>query len=166
MTVSESKKINELSNILREIKTENAQFRKDVVAEIETLKTKQKPVQLEIDILRSVQIAVGEAIKTSLTGYDSPLVKLTDIVVNNHSQQIKRVVSDSFNEVINTDEFKQAILNGFTHKVARTIISKGGGAFERVVNDLKQDAVFRSKLAIAVDSVVNEVLNERKCSSK
>ena len=118
--------------------------------------------QLEKDILRSAQLAIAESISKSLTGYDSPLTKLTKQVIDENSTELRTLISDSFQQVIRTDDFKKSIIDAFSHKVARTIISNNDGLFEKVSAALKQDAIFKSKMAIAVSNVVEECLNERK----
>lgn len=118
--------------------------------------------ELEKDILQVAQQSVAAAIKEAMTKYDSPMIKLVKQVVEEHTTELKKLVSDSFQQVIRTDDFKQAILSAFSHKVARTIISNNDGLFDKVANDLKQDTIFKSKMALAVATVVEEVLEERK----
>ena len=48
-------------------------------------------------------------------------------VVNENNAFLKQLISDSFNQVIRTEEFKQSIISAFSHKVARTIISNNEG---------------------------------------
>ena len=117
---------------------------------------------LEKDILQIAQQSIQKAIQESLTKYDSPLLQLVKQVVNEHSAELKGIISDSFDSVIKKDEFKQSIREAFSHKVARTIISNNDGLFEKVSNELKQDAIFKSKMALAVANVINECLEERK----
>lgn len=116
---------------------------------------------LEQDILRAAQTSIAEAIKTALTGYNSPLTKLVIEVVNNETPFLRTVISDSFNQVIRTDDFKTAIVSAFSHKVARSIISNNDGLFDKVANELKQDSVFKAKMALAVSNVVNECLTSK-----
>ena len=117
---------------------------------------------LQEEILRAAQEAVSSSIRETLTKYDSPLVKLTKQVVEEHTTELKTLISDSFRTVIRTEEFKQSILSAFSHKVARTIISNNDGLFDKVSNELKQDSVFKAKMALAVSNVVEECLTERK----
>jgi C4-type Zn-finger protein len=83
-------------------------------------------------------------------------------VVNEHSAELRILIADSFSEVIRTDDFKASIRTGFSHKIARTIISNNDGLFDKVGNELKQDAVFKSKMALAVANVINECLENRE----
>ena len=165
MTAQEQKAIEKVSDLLTDIKRENNEFRNQTTQTIEAINKKVDaklfPVTLEQDILSVTQGAIQTAIKESLTKYDSPLIKLVTAVVNERSQQLKQIISESFDDVIQKYEFKEAILDGFSHKVARTIISNNDGLFEKVSNELKQDAIFKSKMSLAVANVVNECLNER-----
>jgi hypothetical protein len=117
---------------------------------------------LEKDILQAAQQAIGKSIQESLSRFDSPLVKLVHTVVAEHNTELKQLITDSFQTVIRTEEFKASIINAFSHKVARTIISNNDGMFDKVSNELKQDSVFKVKMSLAVATVVEEVLNERK----
>lgn len=165
MTDQEQKTIDKVFELLSDIKRENNEFKNQTTQTVESINKKVDaklfPVTLEQDILSVTQNSIQAAIKESLTKYDSPLVKLVTAVVNEHSQQLKQIISESFDEVIQMDEFKAAIRDGFSHKVARTIISNNDGLFEKVSNELKQDSVFKAKMSLAVANVVNECLTEK-----
>ena len=94
---------------------------------------------------------------------DSPLKKLTEVVILENTTFLKGLISDCFNSVIKTEDFKKSIITAFSHKVARSIISNNDGLFEKVSNELKQDAIFKSKMSLAVSNVVEECLTERRC---
>ena len=168
MTTSEQKTIDNLLKVVQDLRTENAKFREDVKMQVDSInnKTEKKhlPIYLEQDILQVAQQSVSDAIKSVLSGYNSPLSKLISLVVDENSQALRTIISDSFTQVIRKDEFKQSIVNAFSHKVARSIISNNDGLFDKVSNELKQDAVFKSRMAIAVSNVVNECLLERGVS--
>jgi hypothetical protein len=166
MTTKEQQTIDNLFKAVQDLKTENAKFREDMKLQVETINTKTDkkhiPITLEQDILRTAQIAMNESIQKVLTDYSSPLKKLVEAVVSENTTFLKQLISESFNTVIRTDEFKNSIINAFSHKVARNIISNNDGLFDKVSNELKQDAVFKSKMALAVSNVVEECLNERR----
>ncbi len=122
------------------------------------LQLKREPANLENDILKAAQGAIAESIKSVLTGYGSPLTKLITSVVDGRSAELREIISSSFDQVIRLPEFKQSIVDAFSHKVARTIISNNEGLFDKVCNELKQDAQFKSKITLAVAQVVNECL--------
>ena len=166
MTTKEQQTIDNLFKAVQDLRTENSKFREDVKLQVEAINTKTNkkhvPITLEQDILRTAQIAINESIQKVLTDYSSPLKKLVEAVVSENTTFLKQLISESFNTVIRTDEFKSSIINAFSHKVARNIISNNDGLFDKVSNELKQDAVFKSKMALAVSNVVEECLNERR----
>lgn len=162
MNKEEQKSVDKLYELCTSLIRQNQEFKVQTTELVQSLKEKvdQKhtPIQLESDILQATQKAVVDSIDKCLSGYGSPLQKLIVEVVESHSIQLKQIISDSFNLVIQKDEFKQSIINAFSHKVARTIISNNEGLFDKVSNQLKQDQVFRSKLTIAVSNVVEECI--------
>jgi len=166
MTTKEQQTIDNLFKAVQDLRTENSKFREDVKLQVEAINTKPEkkhvPITLEQDILRTAQIAMNESIQKVLTDYSSPLKKLVEAVVSENTAFLKQLISDSFNSVIRTDDFKDSIITAFSHKVARNIISNNDGLFDKVSNELKQDAIFKSKMSLAVSNVVEECLTERR----
>lgn len=148
----------------KEIKAENENFRKDVMLQVKTLteKTEKKhiPIHFEQNILQTAQVAITDSIKNVLSGYSSPLSKLIASVVDENSAELRQIISDSFTQVIRKDEFKQSIVEAFSHKIARTMISNNDGLFDKVANGLKTDSVFKSKITLAVSTIVEECLKK------
>ena len=165
MNAKEQETVNQLLNLARELREENRMFRNDITILVNELssKTDKKfvPITLEQDILQIAQSSINEAIKANLTGYSSPLTLLVKSVVEEHSTQLREIISSSFNSVISKDDFKQSIVSAFAHKVSRSIISNNDGLFDKVANELKQDAIFKSKMSLAVANVVEECLKEK-----
>ena len=165
MKAKEQETINNLLKVVNDLKTENANFKEDVKTLINVLNTKvekqYKPITMEQDILSVAQKAMSESIQKVLTAYDSPLSGLVKIVVSENSDFLKQLISNSFNTVIRTEDFKNSIISAFSHKVARNIISNNDGLFDKVSNELKQDAIFKSKMALAVSNVVDECLTNK-----
>jgi hypothetical protein len=166
MTIEEKQTISQLLKAISDLREENMKFRQTVTEQVNAIniKTEKKhlPIVLEQDILQVAQKAISDSIKTVMTNYDSPMNKLVKSVVEENSQELRSLISDSFTKVIRTDDFKQAIVSAFSHKVARTIISNNDGLFDKVSNELKQDAIFKSKMALAVSNVIEECLKERQ----
>jgi hypothetical protein len=166
MTTKEQQTIDNVFKTINDLRTENTKFREDVKLQIETInaKTEKKhlPIVLEQDILKTTQLAINESITKVLAAYDSPLIKLVKSVVDENSNELRTIISDSFTQVIKTDEFKQSIINAFSHKVAKTIISNNDGLFDKVSNELKQDSIFKAKMSLAVSNIVEECLKEKQ----
>lgn len=163
MNTKEQQIVENLCKVMQDLKNENQKFREDVKLQVDAINTKTDkknlPIYLEQDILKVAQQSIQEAIGKSMTGYQSPLVKLVESVINEHSNVLRKIISDSFSQVILMDEFKQSIVHAFSHKVSKTIISNNDGLFDKVSNELKQDSVFKAKMSLAVSNVVEECLN-------
>lgn len=164
MTSTEQKIIKELYDTMISIKNENKELvdklNKTITEINNKVDKKHIPITLEQDILQTVQSSMQKAIQEALTGYGNPLSKLVTKVVDDNSVELKSVIAESFNETIKLDEFKKSIKDGFSHKIARTIINNNDGLFDKVGNQLKQDPIFKSKMALAIDKVVNECLEK------
>jgi uncharacterized protein YtpQ (UPF0354 family) len=162
----EKQQLAELIRLVTDLRSENVKFREDINKQVLAINSKTDhkhiPITLEKDILSTVQSSVSTAIQNVLSGHSSPLTKLVHSVVEENSTEIRKIISDSFTEVIRKDEFKQSIVNAFSHKVARTIISNNDGLFDKVANELKQDSIFKSKMMLAVSNIVDECLNDKK----
>lgn len=165
MTTKEQQTIDLLLSEVRTLRAENNKFREDVTSQVKDLSDqtvkKHTPIYLEQDILRTAQQSIQDAIKAVFTGYQSPLNKLIVSVVDENSAELRRLISDSFTQVIRTENFKDSIVSAFSHKVAKTIISNNDGLFDKVANEMKQDSIFKSKMQIAVSNVVDECLKSK-----
>lgn len=166
MTADEKTMLKQLQGMLYDLRKENEAFKSNVLLVVEKLQnkvdSKHVPISLEQDILSTVQSSMGKAIQEALTGYNSPLTKLVQEIVNAHSTELRKIIGESFEEVIRTEDFKRSIVSAFSHKVARSIISNNDGLYDKVSNELKQDATFKAKMALAVASVVEECLTGKK----
>lgn len=167
MTAKEQQTIDNLFKVVQDLRSENAKFREDVRLQVETISTKTDKkhltVNLEKDILSTAQNAINDNIgKVLISACNSPMQKLTASVIEEYSTELRALISDSFTQVIRKDEFKKSIVDAFSHKVARSIISNNDGLFDKVSNDLKQDSLFKARMTTAVANVVNECLLERK----
>lgn len=111
---------------------------------------------LEQDVLRSVQIAIGAAIKSTLEGYNSPLNKLVTDVVNKHTGEFRDIIEDSFSKAILTDDFKESVNHAFNHKLARILVDKMEGAIEKRVNELRSDPTMKAKMILAIQSLIDK----------
>lgn len=166
MTAKEEKTVEQLLNVVSKLETENRKFREDISKLVEVIndkvEKKHTPINFEQDILSTTQTAISSAIsKVLCDDYNSPLKKLVNIVVDEHSHELKRIISESFSQVIKTDDFKKSIVNAFSHKVSRAIISNNDGLFDKVSNELKQDSIFKAKMSLAVANVVEECLTNK-----
>jgi len=162
MTPKEQQTLLESIKLLQE---ENKKFREDTLKIVEALKEKVENKfelpNLEKQIVDSIQVSLQKSITDSLSGYNSPLGKFATNVVNKYSQQIESIFSDDVGEVITTNEFKQKIRETLLLKITKTMLSGVDGSVEKIVNLMKQDMVFRSKLILVINNIVEEFLSQR-----
>jgi len=161
MTSKEMESLKEISEIAKNLRDSFSKSQERIKELEEKIEKKHLPITLEMDILSTTQSAIHESIKNVLTKYDSPLNKLVGSVIDSHSSELRSIINDSFTRVIQTEDFKESIISAFSGKVARTIISNNTGLFDKVANELKQDATFKAKLSLAVSNVVEECLKSR-----
>lgn len=162
MTAKELKLMEETNTMIRNLTESNRQFAAKIdqkVADLEkAVDKKHIPADLEGEILKGAQQSVAKVIDSALTGYGSPLIELVLEVVEGNRAFLKTIISESFDAIIKTDEFRASIVAAFSHKVARSIIATNNGLFDKVSNKLKQDAAFKAKMSLAVSKVVEECL--------
>lgn len=161
MTSKEMEALKEVAELARNLRDSFSKAQERIKELEDKVEKKHLPITLEMDILSTTQSAIHESIKNVLTNYNSPLNKLVASVIDSHSGELRSIINESFVKVIQTEDFKESIISAFSHKVARTIISNNTGLFDKVSNELKQDATFKAKLALAVSNVVEECLKSK-----
>jgi transposase-like protein len=162
MTNQEQKTVNDLYKIASDLKDSNAKLRDEVEQRVKAVESKvdQKhlPLSMEGEVVNAVHASISKAFNDALSGYNSPLQKYALNVVAKYQTSIESVFDDVVKEAIKTDEFKQRVREVLIHKIAKTMISGIDGSVDKTINQMKQDAVFRSRLTLSVNNLVNEFL--------
>jgi uncharacterized protein YoxC len=157
MTKEEKEIFTNLLSEVRSLREENKKFREDINSKVSSLEKKHVPVSLEQDILTSIQGSLSKAIAEAMTGYNSPLNKLTSAVVTSHEASIKSIIDDAMRGAIDGGELRAEVADGFVHRVARTLLSTTDSLLDKATNQLKQDPQFKAKAVIAIADVVNSM---------
>lgn len=156
------KEVREIASNLREsfntLKEQNEVRYKNMEFQVQQ---KHLPLSLEIEVQNAVHAAVTKAFTDALGGYNSPLQKYALNVVAKYQSSIESVFDEVVKEAIKTDEFKQRVREVLLHKIAKTMISGIDGSVDKTINQMKQDAVFRSRLTLSVNTLVDEFLNKK-----
>lgn len=165
MTKSEEKTIQSLHEVLAAIRKENSEFRELLAARVNGLQDqvekKHVPINLENEIMQAVDKSISKALAEAMTGYNSPLVKYAQNVVQKYQSQIEGIFSDVIQEAIQTDDFRQRVREVLLNKIAKTMIAGVDGSIDKTINLMKQDAIFRSRLTLSVNGLVDEFLNQK-----
>ncbi len=113
-------------------------------------------LSIEQIVARELQSALGEVIRSKIGGYNSPLHKFVDEVVIERQQEIKALLRTAVGDAIGQEDFKREIKSAFMHTLARSMMNEFKGEIEKQANALKQQADFRARVVLAIESVVNE----------
>ena len=107
MNNKEAAVITSLLNRIESLEKSNREFQKSLGDTVAAMQTKVerpiKPFELQETILSIVQKSMTDCIKTTLTGYSSPLTPLITNVVHEHNDELKQMIRDAFSEVIRTE---------------------------------------------------------------
>ena len=161
MTKDEREKFSELEKLMKDIIYSNREF--VVRAENKIAKLEQKveekhiPISLEQQILSQVNSSIAKSINELLANpYHSPLFKMAEGVIKNHEKELKEKMELIMKESV-TVGFDLEMKQAFKHKVARSLVSALESETDKVVNKLKNDPIFKSKLLIEINTLVEEM---------
>ena len=112
--------------------------------------------ELEKAVLHGAQRAIGDAIKTNLTSYNSSFYKLIDEVIEYHREELREIIDESFVSTIKSKSFKESVNNAFNHSLARVLVSKLEGSVEKTVNTLRRNPMLRAKMVLAIEKIIME----------
>lgn len=166
MTTAEQKSIEQVRDLIRDLKEANRVYIENVDKQIQLIsnKVEQKhlPLNLENEVVLTVQKSLSEGLAKALTGYNSPLEQYAKNVVSKYQADIEKLFNEVVEAGINSDEFKLKVREVLLHKIAKTVTSGIDGSIDKTVNLMKQDSIFRSKLTLSVNGLVAEFLNQNE----
>ena len=164
MTTKESQSIERLCNIVGELRKENEAFKESLEKRIEKAEkqvaAKYDPVNLEIEVCRSVKESVADSIKSVLGSYNSPLNKLVELVIYENKDGLLDIIRSAFLSSLADADLKREIFEGLKHKIARSFLNMQKSIADVAFNDLKNDAVFLAKAQVAISEIVEEQLKK------
>lgn len=168
MTKAEEKGLAEIRSLLSGIQDSNDRYRKLLTEKVDGLEKrvdeKHLPLKLEDILLGNIEAAMNKALSEALGGYNSPVQQYAKNVVSKYQSQIESIFDSIVQEAITTDEFKLRVREVLISKIAKTMIAGVDGTIDKTINLMKQDAVFRSRLTLSVNGLVEEVLSKQKTS--
>ncbi|MCP4761114.1 MAG: hypothetical protein GY870_04980 [archaeon] len=149
MTSKEQNTINDLFALVSKLRNEKTEA---------TVDKKNIPLSLEENIMNAAKNSMADAIKSAFTGYSNPLEKYAKEAAEKHQHSIKATFEKMISEGIVSVDFENACKEQLLRKIAKTVISGIDGSVDKVVNQMKQDSVFRSKLTLMVNNLIEEYL--------
>ncbi len=112
---------------------------------------------LEQQIVDATTKALTKAIAETLTGYDNPLKDLVEQVVAKREGVLKRHIATALDAVMDAGDFQEALQDAIRQKLARTLVSKTGGAIEKQINRLRSDPTTQSRITLALETLIEEI---------
>ena len=82
--------------------------------------------------------------------------------MSQYQAEIESVFNEVVAEGIRSPEFKLKVCEVLLNKIAKTVSAGIDGNIDKTVNLMKQDQVFRSKLTLAVNTLVDEYLHPKE----
>lgn len=165
MTTKEQQTIDQLFQTVSSLREENRIFKQSISELVDKMNSKvdakHLPLSLEQNILATMNQAMSKSISDALGGYSSPLNKYAINVVERYENQIKSVFDSIVSESIQTEDFKDSIREVLLNKITKTMIAGVDGSVDKVVVQMKNDPVFRSKLTLFVNNLADEFLGKK-----
>ena len=113
---------------------------------------------LNKEILIIIQHSLREAIKTKLTGYNSPLDKYIADVVSEHQDSLKGIMREALGSVVASPEFRASVKDAFIHKLGRTLVDQLDGSVKQAAEKLRNDPTIKAQMVLAIQNIVDSAL--------
>jgi hypothetical protein len=165
MTNKEQQTIDDLLKCVKELKEENNKFREDVTIQVnkinEKVEKKELPLNLEKSVINTTNDCIRESLKKILSdSYSSPLKLYAENIIKKYQNDIESVFDGIVSTEIKKDDFKNEVKQAFMSKIARTLLSGIDGSIDKNINQMRQDSIFKSKLTLMINSLVDEYLKK------
>jgi hypothetical protein len=107
------------------------------------------------EIYETVTQGIGDAIKERLNrGYaDNPLNKMVDSVVVSREPALRKLIEEAVDGAL-VGDFRAALKDAVTHKLARVLTSKLEGEIEKRANELRSSPEMRARITLAIEQAV------------
>lgn len=156
--------LNSVKNLKQELKDEVDTFKKNTIEYLRKIEEKVNiqyvPIQLEKDFTKIMQQSLNEMFVNLLKNpYNSPLLNIMQIVINNNKDEIMKIFNESLLFTINTEQFKQSLNDAFYHHIGRNLIANSSSIVQKSINGFNDSPEFKAKLTIAIAEFVKEYNN-------
>jgi hypothetical protein len=98
--------------------------------------------------------AVRDKVSTAINY--SEMHKLVDDVLNERKSEFDKLLNDMFDSFFKDADVRQALLDEFKHKVAKTMVGKLDGAVEKNIAKYRQDPATNARMILAIEKIISE----------
>jgi len=166
MTYKEQKTIEDLSKLINDFRKSNEDFKNAISSQInainEKVNEKHIPIVLEKFVLNGINDTIAMSLHEYLKSYESPFKKLFKNLFEKYEKELYNIMDSLLSEQIKTEAFKNEAKTAIVQKISRVLVQNVEGILDKSFNELRQDALFRSKLTIVIDSLIKEYLGDKK----
>ena len=114
---------------------------------------------MKTELLAQCEKAIEKCIIDSMGSYNSPLNVAVKSALSEHQNKLHAMASKAVSELIGSDDFKDLMQMEIKRKLAKVLLSQFGGEVEKTVAKLKADPTSRAKMTLAIDTVMNDLIN-------
>jgi dihydroneopterin aldolase len=82
--------------------------------------------------------------------------KLVDEVLSERKPEFDALLNEMFDAFFKDPDVKQALIEEFKHKVAKTMVGKLDGAVEKNIAKYRQDPATNAKMILAIEKIITE----------
>lgn len=112
---------------------------------------------LEFQVLKATKGAIHSAVQNELVGYNKPLSKLCNQVIEQHKTEFASIIDGEITALFSSDDFRSELRDALKSRMAKLLVSTIGGEIEKRVNDLKANPTMRAKITLALNQMVNNL---------
>jgi len=88
--------------------------------------------------------------------------KLVDDVLMERKAEFDGLLNEMFDAFFQDADVREALLDEFKHKVAKTMVSKLDGAVEKSIAKYRQDPTTNARMILAIEKIITEAEHDEQ----
>jgi formate dehydrogenase maturation protein FdhE len=92
--------------------------------------------------------------------YNSPVNRVISQVLENNKEELQSVIEEMLTSAIKDKDFVKELRIEFRRKVAKSLVGQLEGAIEKSVNTYRSDPLLKSRMILALETIINEAEND------
>lgn len=113
-------------------------------------------MNFEQKVLDVIYETISTQIGSALSGYNSPLRKVVDGVVNKHYEKLQNDFESALLGVIDKKGFEKELRDCFQHVLAKQFVSSFTSTTDKAISTIKNNQVLKAKMIVAIENIIKE----------
>jgi N-glycosylase/DNA lyase len=121
--------------------------------------------EIEKQLIDSLQNKLNEGFTKIISdafSYNICLRTWAEIIVKEKEAEIKDIMRQNLNNILNNSDFKQMLMEEMKRKIARSAISANDKIIDDLTANFKKDTAFQAKVATVIHELVDKEINKNK----